>query len=77
MTGGGGASGNWFTQGFSLGILIAWFKDASIVDSSIVSSAETSDMIVYGAVFSLAFGYIGRFLKIVVDHLESIEYESD
>jgi len=77
MTGGGSASENWFTQGFSLGILIAWFKDASIIDSSIVSNAETSDMMVYGAVFSLAFGYVGRFLKIVIDHLESIEYESD
>ncbi|MFL2952503.1 MAG: hypothetical protein CBD52_002855 [Euryarchaeota archaeon TMED192] len=71
MTGGGGAYGNLFSQGFSLGILIAWFKEASIIDSSIVSSAETSDMLVYGAVFSLAFGYIGRFLKIVTDHLDS------
>ena len=77
MTGGGGANGNWFTQGFSLGILVAWFKDASIIDSSIVSNAQTSDMVVYGAVFSLAFGYIGRFLSIVMDHLESTEYESD
>ena len=77
MAGGGGASGNWFTQGFSLGILIAWFKDASIIDSTIVSNAETSDMMVYGAVFSLAFGYVGRFLKIVIDYLDSIEYESD
>tara|TARA_B100000035_G_C20850477_1_gene487181 strand:- start:534 stop:767 length:234 start_codon:yes stop_codon:yes gene_type:complete len=77
MSRGGGASGNWFTQGFSLGILIAWFKDASIIDSSITSNAQTSDMVVYGAVFSLAFGYIGRFLSIVMDHLESTEYESD
>lgn len=77
MTGGGGAYGNWFTQGFSLGILVAWFKDASIIDSSIVSNAQTSDMVVYGAVFSLAFSYIGRFLGIVMDHLESTEYESD
>jgi len=77
MTRGGGDSGNWFTQGFSLGILIAWFKDASIIDSSITSNAQTSDMVVYGAVFSLAFGYIGRFLRIVMDHLESTEYESD
>ncbi|MEC8547813.1 MAG: hypothetical protein VXY31_00680 [Candidatus Thermoplasmatota archaeon] len=77
MTGGEGANGNWFTQGFSLGILVAWFKDASIIDSSVVSNAQTSDMVVYGAVFSLAFGYIGRFLRIVMDHLESTEYESD
>ena len=77
MTGGGSASENWFTQGFSLGILSAWFKDASIIDSSITSNAQTSDMVVYGAVFSLAFGYIGRFLSIVMDHLESTEYESD
>lgn len=77
MTRGGGASGNWFTQGFSLGILTAWFKDASIIDSSITSNAQTSDMVVYGAVFSLGFGYIGRFLRIVMDHLESTEYESD
>ena len=77
MTGGGGANGNWLTQGFSLGILVAWFKDASIIDSSVVSNAQTSDMVVYGAVFSLAFGYIGRFLRIVMDHLESTEYESD
>ena len=77
MAGDGGASGNWFTQGFSLGILIAWFKDASITDSTIVSNAETSDMMVYGAVFSLAFGYVERFLKIVIDYLDSIEYESD
>ena len=77
MTGGEGTSGNWLTQGFSLGILIAWFKDASIIDSTIVSSADASDMMVYGAVFSLAFGYIGRFLKIVTDHLKSIEQESD
>ena len=77
MTGGEGASGNWLTQGFCLGILIAWFKDASIIDSTIVSSADASDMMVYGAVFSLAFGYIGRFLKIVTDHLKSIEQESD
>ena len=77
MTGGEGASGNWLTQGFSLGILIAWFKDASIIDSTIVSNADASDMMVYGAVFSLAFGYIGRFLNIVTDHLKSIEQESD
>ena len=77
MTGDGGASGNWFTQGFSLGILIAWFKDATIIDSSIASNAETGDMIVYGAVFSLAFGYVARFLKIVIDYIESTEYEVD
>ena len=77
MTGSGGAGGSWFTQGFSLGILIAWFRDASFINSSIVSNAETSDMMVYGAVFSLAFGYVGRFFKLVLDHLDSIEYESD
>ena len=77
MNGGGSATGNWYTQGFSLGILFAWFKDASIIDSTLVSSAEASDMMVYGAVFSLAFGYIGRFLKIVTDHLDSNETESD
>ena len=53
MTGRGGSSGSLFTQGFSLGILVAWFKDGTIVESTIVSNAETSDMIVYGAFFLL------------------------
>ena len=77
MAGGGGSNGNLFTQGLSLGILVAWFKDATIVDSTIVSNAETSEMMVYGAVFSLAFGYVGRFLSIVIRHIESMDYDED
>ncbi len=68
---------NWFTQGFSIGILFSWFSSASIVGESIVSTASASDMLVYGAVFSLAFGYISNFLNMLVDYIESWESDDD
>lgn len=66
---------NWFTQGFSLGILFSWFSSASIVGESIVSTASASDMLVHGAVFSLGFGYINNFVNMLVNHIESWESE--
>lgn len=73
----GGRQMNWFTQGFSLGILFSWFSSASIVGESIVSTASASDMLVHGAVFSLGFGYINNFLNMLVNHIESWESEDD
>ena len=68
---------NWFTQGFSFGILFSWFSSASIVGESIVSTASASDMLVHGAVFSLAFGYINNFVIMLANHIESWESEDD
>ena len=63
--------------GFRLGILFSWFSSASIVGESIVSTASASDMLVHGAVFSLAFGYVNNFLTMLVNHIESWESEDD
>ena len=68
---------NWFTQGFSLGILFSWFSSASIAGESIISTASASDMLVHGAVFSLAFGYIHKFISLLVGQIESWESEDD
>ena len=72
-----GGQMNWFTQGFSLGILFSWFSSASIAGESIVSTASASDMLVHGAVFSLAFGYIHNFISLLVGQIESWESEDD
>ena len=66
---------SWYSQGFSIGIIVAWFKETSIVDGVITSEAAPADMLVYGAVFSLAFGYIHNFLISIIKHLDRLESE--
>ena len=68
---------SWYSQGFSVGIIVAWFKETSIVDGVIISEATPTDMLVYGAVFSLAFGYIHNFLTLIIKHVDQLESEQN
>ena len=64
---------DWYTRGFSFGILYAWIKFGEISNSGLVSSATEVDMILHGACFSLAFGYIHNFLSIISDLIMRME----